>query len=162
MTTTINKFALRIASGVLPDRIHDSLVRTFSRPLVEQLCGKITDDFLELLLRGMELAFCASADYRKNIESFRATYAFRTKDGRVGCSAVFHDGRMDVDSEVKSPYDALVSFKDAQALWRFLLAENQDVLDSILANEVDVTGNLNYIYRFGYMAADLKRRLGVA
>lgn len=162
MATTVRKFALRFTSSILPDRIHDDLARVLSRPLADQLCGKITDDFLELLLRGMELAFCVSKDYRKNIEGFQATYAFQTADGRVGCSAVFHDGDMDIDSKVRLPYNALVSFKDAQALWRFLLAENQDVLDSILANEVDVDGNLNYIYKFGYMATDLKRRLGVA
>jgi hypothetical protein len=162
MATTISKLALRAASSALPDRFHDSLVRLFSRPLAEQLYGKITGDFLQLLLGGMELACCASKDYRRNIENLQATYSFRTKDGRVGCSAVFHDGDMRVESTAKSPYDALISFKDAQALWRFLLSGNQDVLNSILANEVDIDGNLNYIYKFAFMAADLERRLGVA
>jgi hypothetical protein len=31
-----------------------------------------------------------------------------------------------------------------------------------LANEVAVDGNLNYIYKFGFMARDLVHRLGVA
>ena len=83
MATTISKLALRFASRSLPDRMHDSLVRISARRLADQLFGKIADDFLELLLGGMELAFCASRDYRKNIDNFRGTYAFRTKDGKV-------------------------------------------------------------------------------
>jgi hypothetical protein len=31
-----------------------------------------------------------------------------------------------------------------------------------LANEVTVDANLNYIYKFGFMARDLVHRLGVA
>jgi hypothetical protein len=53
-----------------------------------------------------------------------------------------------------------VRFTDGAALRRFLFAEDQDILDSLLANEVELTGNLNYIYKFGFMARDLQRRLG--
>jgi hypothetical protein len=42
----------------------------------------------------------------------------------------------------------------------FLLSKNQDILDSVLANTVEVDGNLNYIYKFGFMVRDLIRRLG--
>jgi hypothetical protein len=30
-----------------------------------------------------------------------------------------------------------------------------------LNNEVEIDGNLNYIYKLGYMAHDLERRLGL-
>jgi hypothetical protein len=161
MATTIKKFALRTFSGVIPEGTRNSLHRRLTKPLVEQLEGKVTDEFLELLLRGMELSFCLLKGYRENIEGFTGTYVFRTEDGRVGCSAVFSDGDMDVESRPRSPYEVRVSFKDAKALWGFLLAENQDILDSILANDVDVDGNLNYIYKFGFLARDLQHRLGV-
>ena len=161
MTTSIRKLALRLVSAVSPEGTQNSLVRRFTKPLADELCGKVTDDFMQLLLRGMELSFCVSKDYRENIRDFAGTYVFRTDEGEVGCSAVFHDGEMEVDSGVCSPYDVRVSFKDPKALWRFLLAENQDILDSILANEVEVDGNLNYIYRFGFMVRDLQHRLGV-
>jgi hypothetical protein len=162
MAMTIRKVALRLVSSLFPEGARNSLVGKFCKPLADQLCGKITDDFMELLLRGMELSFCLSKDYRENIKDFRGTYVFRTEDGRVGCSAVLRDGNMDVDTEVRFPYEVRVTFKDAQALWRFLLGENQDILDSILANDVEVDGNLNYIYKFGYLARDLQHRLGVA
>jgi hypothetical protein len=161
MATTIRKLALRLVSAVSPEGAQNSLVQRFSKPLADQLCGKVTDDFIELLLRGMELSFCLSKGYRENIRDFAGTYVFRTDDGKVGCSAVFHNGEMEIESHVCSPYEVRVSFKDPRALWRFLLAENQDILDSILANEVEVDGNLNYIYKFGFMARDLQHRLGV-
>lgn len=162
MDTSLRKFALRFVSAVSPEGTQNSLVRRFSKPLAEELCGKVTDDFLELLLRGMDLSFCLSKGYRENIRDFEGTYVFRTDDGQVGCSAVFHDGTMEVDRGLQSAYQVRVSFKDPKALWRFLLAENQDILDSILANEVEVEGNLNYIYKFGFMVRDLQHRLGVA
>ena len=43
----------------------------------------------------------------------------------------------------------------------FLFSRDQDILDSLLANDVELDGNLNYIYKFGFMARDLGRRLGV-
>ncbi len=161
MATRLRKFALRAFSKVFPEGTRNSLHRQLCRPLVEQLRGKVTDDFLELLLRGMEISFCLLKGFRENIEGFTGTYVFGTDDGRVGCSAVFQGGNLDIDPKPRSSYEVRVSFKDAQALWRFLLSENQDILNSILANDVDVDGNLNYIYKFGFLARDLQHRLGV-
>jgi len=161
MATTIKKLALRAFSGVFPEGARNSLHRRLCRPLVEQFYGKVTDEFLELLLRGMELSFCLLKGYRENIKGFKGTYVFTTEDGQVGCSAVFADGDLDVETKPRSPYEARVTFTDAKALWRFLLSQNQDILNSILANDVDVDGNLNYIYKFGFLARDLQHRLGV-
>ncbi len=158
MASRLTKTAVRLA---LPSRTQDWLVRSLSRPLAQQLYGQITDKFLELLLAGMDLAFALSRDYRRNIEGFRATYVWKTKDGTLACSAVFQDGNMTVDPEARPNPDVLITFKDARALWSFLLSEDQDALDSILANTVEVEGNLNYIYRYGFLARDLSKRLGV-
>jgi hypothetical protein len=42
----------------------------------------------------------------------------------------------------------------------FIFSRDQDILNSILANQVEVDGNLNYIYKFGFMARDLAKRVG--
>jgi len=162
MAAIVSDSPQNLFSGLFPEESSNPLLRGFSKSLADQLRGAVTDDFVELLLQGMELSFRLSKDYRENIRGFAGTYVFRTADGRVGCSAVFRDGEMKVDEKVRSPYDVRVSFKDAKALQRFLLAENQDILDSILANDVEVDGNLNYIYRFGYLVRNLQNRLGVA
>jgi len=162
MMNRLWKGVLRLASRVWPRRRQDILVRAGARQLAAELCGELTDGFVEALLRAMEMAFAVSKSYRRNIAGFRATYVFKTDDGRVGVSARFDNGRMRVSSAPETRYHACISFKDAHALWAFLLSGNQDILDSILADTVDVDGNLNYVYRFGFLARDLTRRLGVA
>ena len=148
----------------LPDRVGNFIARIGSRrlrKLRKQLSGKVTDDFLDLLLDGMDLAFCLSKGYRKNIKNFEGRYLFRTGDGRVAGSAIFKHGDMKTPEDAIGDWDARVTFKDADALNAFIFSRDQDILDSILANDVEVDGNLNYIYKFGFMARDLGRRLGV-
>jgi hypothetical protein len=68
---------------------------------------------------------------------------------------------MTVHAEAIDDWDVKVTFKDAAALRAYLFSRNQDILDSILKNDVEVDGNLNYIYRFGFLARDLIHRLGI-
>lgn len=159
---SVRRSALQLASATLPERIQHLVVGLFSRRLKAQLCNRMTDEFLEMLLRGMDLAFLICSGYRRNIRGFKGACVFCTADGKVAATAVFENGRMRVEHEARNTYDVRVSFEDAHALWSFLLAENQDILESILANTVDVDGNLNYLYRFGFLAKDLTRRLGLA
>ncbi len=138
----------------------------------DEFDGKVTDKFLELLLKGMEGAFAASKDkivsiftdkfkgYHKNIEGFKGRYLFRTANNSVLDSAVFENGDMDVMKDIDD-WNVRVTFKNPAALRDFLFSQNQDILDSILANTVEVDGNLNYIYKFGFMARDLRKRIGL-
>jgi len=131
-------------------------------PLVQQLEGEVTEDFLELLLEGMKLAFAISWDYRQNLRGFRGAYVFRTADGAVAVSARFAGGEMHVGGSELPDWDVRVTFSTPQALWSFLLSRDQDILNSILRDEVEVEGNLNYVYKLGYMARELMRGLGIA
>jgi hypothetical protein len=158
----ISRTALAFASPVLPQRINDYLLEKFAKRLKAQLSDKLTDDFLEFLLGAMDVAFILSPDYRENIRDFQATLVFGTADQGVATTAAFKRGKMSVKERAIVPSDVRVTFTDAKALWSFLLSENQDVLDSILQNTVDVEGNLNYLYRFGFLARDLTRRIGIA
>ncbi|MBZ5655725.1 MAG: hypothetical protein LAO56_10660 [Acidobacteriia bacterium] len=159
---TTRRSALQLASRGFPGPIQNFLVDRFARQLKAELYEKMTDDFLEALLRGMDWAFLLSGSYRRNIEGFRGVCVFRTLDNKVATTAVFEDSHMSIEDQARSTYNVRVSYQDAHALWSFLLSENQDILDSILKNTVDVDGNLNYLYRFGFLAKDLTRRLGVA
>ena len=58
-------------------------------------------------------------------------------------------------------WDIKVTFKDVDALWKFIFSGGTDIIDSVLANDVQVYGNLNYLFKFGFMARDLKERLGL-
>ena len=46
------------------------------------------------------------------------------------------------------------------AIWRFLLLRDHDILASLLANEVSVDRNLNYILKFGFDGVDEVRSHG--
>jgi hypothetical protein len=161
MASTLKRTFLNPLSYILPDSGGNFITRLFSKKLQEELLGKITDKFLEILLYGMDFAFCISKDFRKNIENFKGRYLFTTTDNLVAASAIFKDGNMTVYREGIADWDIKITFKNAFALRAFLFSQNQDILNSLLANEVEVDGNLNYIYKFGFMARDLGRRLGI-
>jgi hypothetical protein len=132
--------------------------------LIEVAKAAIADKSLEGLLHAMDLSFELSRwhlildGYYANIEEFEGRYDFEAGDGvRVG--VVFSGGEMEVVDEGVDDWHAKVAFNDNDALMRFLLSRDHDVLDSVLRNEVQVEGNLNYVYRFGFLVKDLMRRL---
>ncbi len=127
------------------------------------------DTFLEMLLYCMAFALSWSRSYRNdNIikgfekKEFNARYLFVSADNKVAAAAIFADKKMQVKEDAITDWDARVTFKSAQAFRKFLFSEDQDVLDSILANEVKVDGNLNLIFKFIFMVRDLQHRVGIA
>jgi hypothetical protein len=160
MASILKRSVLSPIPVLLGDHLGMRLVRRLRRGLEEELCGAATDKFLELLLRAMDLAFCLSRKYRRNILGFRGRYQFRSADRRVSAGAVFESGNMSVCPDEVKNWNACVTFKDAHALRAFLLSSEPDILDALLNNSVEVDGNLNYVYRFGYLVNELKYSLG--
>jgi hypothetical protein len=157
----LQRLVLRGLSLLFSDRLASAVARVMSRRFVEQLRKAATDDFVELLLHAMDVTFCLSRSYRRNIDGFSARYVFATADGSVGATASFEDGDMSVSHDAADEWTARVEFTSPAALRRFLLSENADIIQSILDNEVKVDGNINYIYKLGFMVRDLQHRLGV-
>jgi hypothetical protein len=139
--------------------------------IVGDLSGSIADWTLENLLNVMKLAFAASNSglgpvfnldgYHANIDGFNAVYAFATQDDKLQAAALFEDGKMRVKTFAPNEWDIKVTFKTVDAFWKFIFSGGQDILDSLLANDVEVYGNVNYLYKFGFMARDLKERLAL-
>ena len=138
--------------------------------LIRDLSGTIADWTLENLLVVMKLAFEASnafpaallnlQGYDANIEGFNAVYAFATENDAVQSAAIFKDGEMLVERDPElDNWDIKVNFKDVDALWKLIFSGGTDIVESVLANDVQVYGNLNYLFKFGFMARDLKERL---
>jgi hypothetical protein len=152
--------SLRQLSRVLSEETSERLSQLSFRRLLDQLQGKITDGFLETLLSGMDAAFALSRNYRKNIEGYEGRLLFCTADGAVAAAVVFGGGDMRVHRDAIDDWDVRITFKDAPALNAFLFSKDQDIINSILANEVSVDGNLNHVYRFGFLARDLAHGLG--
>ena len=161
MMRAIRRGVMKTLAFLFSDELASRWARLFNRRLVEEIRSAATDKFLELLLMGMDSFFLVSKSYRKNIEGFRAAYVFQSANGTVHATALFDDADMKVKSKAQDNYAARVTFEDGAALRAFLFSKNQDILDSLLKNQVAVDGNLNYIYKFGFMAKDLMRRLGI-
>jgi ubiquinone biosynthesis protein UbiJ len=124
--------------------------------LLKGLENEFTEDILKTLLTGMSLVFLLSSTYRKNIENFSGRYLFRSKDNAFSVGAVFENGSMNVvDGPVDSP-DITIIFKNPAALRNFIFSPKPDILNAILRQDVSVDGNLNYLYKFAYMANHLK------
>ncbi len=161
MASRMKRKALRIIPYLFSDRAGDFITRRWSKGLIDELSERVTDKFLESLLAGMDLAFYLSKGYRKNIRDFEGRYLFRTANDAVAAGATFKNGDMEYHREAIDDWNVRVTFKDYEALNAFLFSRDQDILNCLLANDVEVDGNLNYIYKFGFMARDLGRRLGV-
>lgn len=161
MPSLATRLALTPISYLFTDKAGSAILRLFARRLIRQFTGAATDKFLGLLLSGMDLAFLVSKDYRRNIRNFSARYLFTTRDKLVAATAIFSGGDMKYEDDRISDWDVKVTFKNTQALVAFLFSKDQDILNSLLANEVEVDGNLNLLYKFGFMARDLAYRLGV-
>jgi len=162
MSIKLKHNLLKTIPLIFTDIIGELISKLFSKKLINELIGKATDFFLELLLKGMSLAFCLSKGYRKNIKNFKGRYLFKTADNHVVVAATFDNGNMDVHRDAIENWDVAITFKDTTAFKDFIFSRNQDILDSLLKNEVEVDGNINYIYKLGFMVRDLAHRLGAA
>ncbi len=118
--------------------------------------SEFAEDFLGILLRLMQAAFLLSPEYRKNIKGFNGKYQFLSKDGRITISAVFRDGQLRVEEKTIPDPNITVVFRNGRALLNFLLSPNQDILGAMLRHDIETNGNLNYIYKLGYMAKHLQ------
>lgn len=127
--------------------------------LLKCLQDEVAEEFLELILRLMRLAFKLDKDFRRNIEGFTGRYQFRSRDNSVTTAVIFTGKDMKVKERVIPDADVSIIFKDGEAVMDYLLAGDRDILKLVLNNEVVLNGNMNYIMKFGYMANHLQLAL---
>jgi hypothetical protein len=132
------------------------------KKIIQGIESELMDDFLELLLKVIHLVLCVDHNYGKNIEGFKARYAFRSVDGKIAASVIFENNKMKVEKDEIKDTNVTIIFKDGKALWEFLMAEDPDVFSFVLENKLSYNGNLNYLMKFGYMAKHLKVILGIS
>lgn len=118
--------------------------------------GKAADIFLTVLLRLMCLTFILSPKFRRNIKDFNATYVFVDKSTKLYVVAKFKNSKLKVQQKHVEEFDFKLVFKDGRALFKLLLSKAPDILDAVLKQEVDFSGNINYLNKFAYMAMHLR------
>ena len=131
--------------------------------LKKQVLGTATDKMIEILLKGMDLFFYVTWDdeFRRHLDNFDGRFYFKTADETVKVSATFSNGDMQVHEDAIEDWDVMVTFQNGEALRKYIFSEDQDIFESISENAVEVDGNLNHIFKFGFMVQDLTRRLGI-
>lgn len=138
----------------------DLITQQAQKKLWEQfhnsLTSEMAEEFLQTLLNLMMIVFVVNYDYRRNIKNFEGRYQFCSKDGQVTIAAVFHNGRMAVmEKKIERP-NITITFRDGKTLLNFIISPRQDILGSMLRHDVVTDGNLNYLYKFGFMAKQLQ------
>lgn len=129
------------------------------RRFLECLQSQAAEEFLMLLLKLMSLSFKIDEDFRRNIKGFTGRYQFRSIDNSVTIAAMFTGKDLRVKERLIPDADVSVIFKNSNSLMNYLLATDRDILRLILNNEVVLEGNVNYIFKFGYMANHLQLAL---
>ncbi len=133
-------------------------VRKAADKFMQALESEGAEEFLEVLLKLMGLVFRLDRDFRRNIRHFNGRYLFRSQDRRITVAAVFKDDCLKVSETEIDDTHMTVVFRNAGALMGFLLSPKPDILGSMLRQDVTIDGNLNYLYKFAYMAKSLQLR----
>ncbi len=169
MASVWRRFILRPVSNMF-NGADVFLTNLGARKLKKELLGTATDKFIELLLMSMDLSFYLFKDdkYQNHLKDsegrdFKGRYFFRSADENetIAASAIFENANMRVGFEAIDDWDVMVTFKNGEALRKYIFSEKQDIFESISENAVEVDGNLNHIFKFGFMVQDLTRRLGI-
>jgi len=138
----------------------DLITQQAQKKLWEQLqnsfSSEVAEEFLQTLLTLMQFVFTVNDEYRRNLKNFEGRYQFCSKDGEVTIAAVFHNNRMEVMEKKIDQANITITFRDGKTLLNFILAPRQDILGSMLRHDVVTEGNLNYLYKFGFMAKQLQ------
>lgn len=142
----------------------EELVERIREPLVN-LNPELVENFLWLLMNVMSLWLWLDRDYHDNIEGFKGKYLFRSRDKRISIRAVFKRTwlfryeYLDVDMGTVDNPDIEIVFKDSGAVMNLLISPKMDILGSLLRNDVTFSGNINYIFKLGFMATQLRQMM---
>ena len=124
---------------------------------LQSMESESAEGFLDLLLKFMGFVFLIDfRGFRRNIEGFKGRYLFRSADDSITVSAVFDKDQMKVSKRVIKNTDIIITFRNGKALMDYLLSPKPDILGSMLRQDVTLNGNLNYLYKFAFMAKRLQ------
>jgi formate C-acetyltransferase len=109
------------------------------------------------LLSVMALMFNKKSSFRTYLKSVDGwldfTIGFQTEDQGVFQAAVFRQGRMSVLNRIPEDADAVLAFRDEQALMEMLRVTPNEVLNLILKNRMVLKGNLTCLQLFNYLVS---------
>ncbi|MBT3233116.1 MAG: hypothetical protein HN356_09900 [Calditrichaeota bacterium] len=147
----------------------ENRIKALTTGIKTEVTGDVLDNLLYLMLNAMSMLFIINDDYRKNIKDFTGTYVICSKDNMIDVSVKFkkvrvlgfeQDGMKVKDTIIDNP-TSMVTFKDGKSMADFLLSGNPDVFVGMLNNQLSVSGNLNYLFKFVYLLQLIPDLLGI-
>lgn len=127
--------------------------------LTKALKADACEEFLFFLLELMEISFLTNRDFRKNLDGFSASIGFRDRSGEITVTAIFNKNKLHVKKILVDKPTVTLTFRDQKALLRFVTNPHMDILGPMLKQDISFDGNLNYLYKFAYMATHLIKPL---
>lgn len=138
------------------------------RWLVESILDFSLEKFLEFMAWAIENSHEKNffvprlQGYYRNVENFNAVFVFASQDNSIHATARFIDRKMFVEPEADKSWNVKIVFSDVNAFWKLMLSSGDGIVEAMQANETQVFGNLNYLYKFGFLLKDLIfERLGL-
>lgn len=135
--------------------------------ILKEMTTEKMDLLLELMLDGMNIVFVLNPDFRRNINTFKARYTFHIGSNGKGASVefspipLFRYGRMIVKRRPADDANVSVTFEDGRSMAEFLFSGTPDIFGALLDNKLSFRGNLNYLFKFAYMAKHLQKIMGI-
>jgi hypothetical protein len=163
MLTYLRNLLISLLSYLLSQKTLGRLFRRWHGRHFDRLDEKVSDTTLEGLLGAMEVGVKIFPAWRERVRGFRGTIVFTAKSTTnpkrepVHATAIFDGKGMVVRREGATAFNAKVTFSDPLALFSFLLSREHDISEALLKNAVETKGNLNYVYRFGFLVMEMTR-----
>ncbi|MEW5800911.1 MAG: SCP2 sterol-binding domain-containing protein [bacterium] len=123
------------------------------------VAGESMETSPEILFRLMDLFFQLNPDSRKNIRGFSGTYQFKSEDNKVAVLATFDDERITVEETLYAEPDITIIFKDSRSIINSFISPKKDILKTLHDNKVALQGNLNYVYKLGFLTDHIQLAL---
>jgi len=117
------------------------------------------EHFIHTLLMPMQKILADHMEYHRNIADFTGRYQFCSKDGAVNIAVIFQNGVMKLKKKKIDDPDITITFRDVETLLKFILSPRQDILGAMLRHDIVTEGNLNYLYKLGYMGKQLQNMM---
>ncbi len=137
----------------------DLPLETWGQKFLQSLEDEVAEVFLKALCFVLKIKCILDHDFRQNINDFYGQYQFVSKNGHLQVVLEFDHGKVHFREGRAVNPNVTVFFKDGGSLIRFFISRKKDILQAMLRNELETKGNLNYIFKLGFMANHLDLEL---
>jgi hypothetical protein len=137
-------------------------LRGVKKPLADRLGAEASEEVLKLLLRWVAFAYTVWPGFWKHLKGFKMQYQFATDlDPSFNVALICRHRWMSVREEWLGPPNVRIDFRDWRAVIDLLTHPEADLVNEMLNQRIRVTGNLNYVFKLGYMLRHLLKALKI-